>query len=89
MPTLSFQPPSAPTSLDFHPRPRLSSQEPWRRIRVARFNPGIPEQLFGSSTSMVLRLGDERVGGKHLFKISALFPTPHKAFMLCFVLWSR
>lgn len=60
MPTLSFQPLSAPTAPDFHPRPRLSSQEPWRRIRVARLNPGIPEQLCGSSTSVMLRPGDER-----------------------------
>lgn len=68
IPTLPFQPLSAP---DFHPQP--SSPARRRQIRVALLNPGIPERLFGSSTSLMLRLGEERVVGEILSKMAQSF----------------
>lgn len=56
----------------------LSSLESWWRIRVARLIPGIPEQLFGSSASVVLRPGDERGNGKTFIFIFPSFQNSKK-----------
>lgn len=71
------------------------SPERWRRIRVARLNPGIPELLFGSSTSLMLRLEKRggwwrwgwvgAGGGTFNFIFSPLFPKQHQALSaLCY-----
>lgn len=83
MPTLPFQPLSAPTTPDFHPWP--SSPERRRQIQVARLNPGIPERLIAfSDVKTGRREGGE---GNTYFHFFSLFPKRHKAVTLLFVLW--
>ena len=81
-------PPLSASPCSHRPRfPRSSSPGRRRQIRVVQLNPGIPERLFGSSTSLMLRLGEGRGWGKRLFSFFSLFPKWHKALTVLFVLW--